>query len=289
MDTNFNRGFTLIEIAIVLVIVGLLVGMGASMVKPLTQRAKFSETREVVQSAVQSVIGYATASGNRLPDGVTFPTIIRSGKDAWGKNIEYVFDNALTVTTSVCNRGTTNLTVRRCNNAACTGAVVVTNVAFVVLSSGSNYNNQTAASQAISMPTTINVYDADIDGVDNCNDAPAGIRAERYDDIVEMVTIYDLKAKTGCADREIRVVTRNLPLGKVGSSYPAATLSAANGTAPYTWTVTIGTLPSGLTLAGATGVIAGTPMAAGTYPFTVQVTDSAGYTAQQSLSITIDP
>jgi len=284
-----DHGFTLIEIAIVLMIVGLLVGMGAGMVGPLTRRAKVTETKDTVQSAVQSVVGYTAASGNRLPNAATFPTIIKAGRDAWGKNIQYVFDNALTVATSVCNRSTTNITVQRCSNAACTGPVVVSNVAFLVVSSGSNYNNQTAASQAVAAPTTINIYDAEIDGIDNCNDAPAGIRAERYDDIVEVVTIYDLKAKTGCVGRELRVITRELAVGKVGLLYPSTTLSAADGTAPYTWAVIAGALPTGLSLAGATGVIAGTPTVSGTYPVTVRVTDNAGYTAQQSLSITIDP
>ena len=45
------------------------------------------------------------------------------------------------------------------------------------------------------------------------------------------------------------------------------------GTAPYTWTVTTGNLPAGLTLSTG-GVISGTPSAAGTSNFTVQVADA---------------
>ena len=42
----------------------------------------------------------------------------------------------------------------------------------------------------------------------------------------------------------IRITTNFLPDGQVGSPY-STTLSAAGGTAPYTWTLTSGTLPAG--------------------------------------------
>jgi prepilin-type N-terminal cleavage/methylation domain-containing protein len=284
-----NRGFTLIEIAIVLVIVGLLVSFGAGMVGPLTRRAKFTETKEIVQSAVQSAIGYAAATNSRLPNAATFPAIIKTGTDAWGKNLQYVFDNALTGVTSICNRTTTNITVRRCNNAACTAPVTVPNVAFLVISSGPNYNNQTRGSQAIAAPVNINIYNADIANIDNYNDPPAGIRLQPYDDIVEIVTIYDLKTKTGCIGRELKIITRDLTVGKVGTPYPSTTLSASDGTAPYVWALIAGALPPGIALTGATGALSGTPTAQGAYPFTVRVTDSQAYTAQQPLTITINP
>src|SRR5439155_20025642 len=59
----------------------------------------------------------------------------------------------------------------------------------------------------------------------------------------------------------------SLPSGTVGTPYSQA-LSAAGGTAPYTWTVTAGAVPAGLTLSSA-GVLSGTPTASGTANFTV--------------------
>ena len=56
-----------------------------------------------------------------------------------------------------------------------------------------------------------------------------------------------------------------------------AMLVASGGTGTYTWTLTSGALPAGLTLAD--GAIAGTPTVAGAYPFIVTVTDSEGRTA----------
>ncbi len=63
----------------------------------------------------------------------------------------------------------------------------------------------------------------------------------------------------------------------VGTPY-AATLRATGGTAPYTYAITTGALPAGLTLNPTTGVVSGTPTTAGTYTFTSTVTDSKGNT-----------
>jgi hypothetical protein len=81
------------------------------------------------------------------------------------------------------------------------------------------------------------------------------------------------------------------PHGTFGVRY-AETLTAAGGNSPYTWNVTAGALPPGLSLNTGSGVISGTPTAAGTADFTVKVTDSATPSAQtvtRPLSITIDP
>src|SRR6185437_888443 len=71
------------------------------------------------------------------------------------------------------------------------------------------------------------------------------------------------------------VTTTSLPGALVGSAY-STTLAATGGSTPYTWAVTSGTLPAGLSLAASTGVISGTPTTAATSSFTVKVTDSLG-------------
>jgi hypothetical protein len=80
-----------------------------------------------------------------------------------------------------------------------------------------------------------------------------------------------------------------LPTGTTATAYNAS-LQAAGGITPYTWTVTSGQLPSGLTL-GPDGTISGVPVLATTSPdnFTVKVTDSEvmPQVVSQALSISI--
>ena len=60
------------------------------------------------------------------------------------------------------------------------------------------------------------------------------------------------------------------------------------GTAPITWSITSGSLPTGLSLNASTGVITGTSTTAGTFTFTVRATNSAGSDSRQ-FSVTISP
>ena len=82
------------------------------------------------------------------------------------------------------------------------------------------------------------------------------------------------------------ISTSSLPGGAVGSSY-SATLAKSGGVPPYTWTVSAGSLPAGLSLAGSTGTLSGKPTAPGSSSFTVKVTDGAGLSATKALSITV--
>jgi uncharacterized repeat protein (TIGR01451 family) len=76
------------------------------------------------------------------------------------------------------------------------------------------------------------------------------------------------------------------PSGTVGTAY-TDTLTATGGTTPYSWSVSAGTLPAGITLNASTGVLAGTPTVAGTSSFTIKVTDASSHTATKATSITI--
>ena len=85
----------------------------------------------------------------------------------------------------------------------------------------------------------------------------------------------------------LTITTTALPAATAGVAY-TATLTATGGTPPYTWSIATGTLPAGLTLTPASGVISGTPTATGTSSFTVQVTAGA-QSVTKALSITINP
>ena len=91
---------------------------------------------------------------------------------------------------------------------------------------------------------------------------------------------------TGPGPTPLTVTTTTLPSGTVGQSY-SQTLAATGGTPPYQWAVGTG-FPTVLTLDAATGTVSGTPTAAGTFSFLVQVTDSAKTSATGTVSLTIN-
>ncbi len=75
----------------------------------------------------------------------------------------------------------------------------------------------------------------------------------------------------------LAVTTTSLPNGQVGAAY-SATLAATGGTAPYSWALTAGTLPAGMTFDTASGALGGTPTAAATATsLTFTVTDSGAH------------
>lgn len=78
-----------------------------------------------------------------------------------------------------------------------------------------------------------------------------------------------------------------LPNGTNGTPY-SSTISISGGKSPYSWSISSGTLPAGLTLSN-NGTISGTPTGSGTSAFTVQVSDSSSpkLTASQTYSVTI--
>jgi hypothetical protein len=87
------------------------------------------------------------------------------------------------------------------------------------------------------------------------------------------------------------ITTTSLPNGQVNAAYSAA-LTAIGGASPYTWSLTSGTLPAGLTLIASTGAIIGTPTIAVTAtPLTFKVTDasSPALTQTANLALTISP
>jgi len=70
----------------------------------------------------------------------------------------------------------------------------------------------------------------------------------------------------------LKITTTTLPGATIGTAY-STTIGVTGGVAPYTFSITAGALPAGLTM-NASGTISGTPTAAGTFNFTVSVTDS---------------
>ncbi|NVN89815.1 MAG: putative Ig domain-containing protein [Desulfuromonadales bacterium] len=77
-----------------------------------------------------------------------------------------------------------------------------------------------------------------------------------------------------------------LPTATVGVAYNQA-LAATDGAMPYTWSVSSGTLPAGLSLSSV-GILSGTPSVATNTGFTVQVTGSNGLFSRKVFSIAVN-
>ncbi|MBM3787926.1 MAG: hypothetical protein FJW30_26560, partial [Acidobacteria bacterium] len=77
-----------------------------------------------------------------------------------------------------------------------------------------------------------------------------------------------------------------LPNGAPATSY-ARLLERTGGTAPFRWSVSSGTLPEGLTLNETSGLLSGTPRAAGTSNFTIRLIDSVNIATTKAFALTI--
>ncbi len=226
-----KTSFTLVEIAIVLVIIGLLVGLGAGLMGPLTKRAKYNETKETMSAAIESVISFAAAN-NRVPTTSEFPTAVRNPRDAWTKDLYYIPDADLDDLNAggICGRKTTNLTV--CRDAACTVSTNISNVVFIVISGAENYNIQSGTITGAPCPagqTCVRVYDVDTPGIDDY--ATDMNRPESYDDIVKWITLDELRIKAGCTGTQLKILNNEMPAGFQNSAYNA--VISADGGVPF--------------------------------------------------------
>ncbi|MBZ5548211.1 MAG: putative Ig domain-containing protein [Acidobacteriia bacterium] len=90
---------------------------------------------------------------------------------------------------------------------------------------------------------------------------------------------------TASTGQSLTITNGNPPDGRLNSAY-AFTFTAAGGTQPYTWSVSAGSLPKGLTL-GQAGELSGTPAATGSFGFKVTVKDKAAHAVQGSFGMNL--
>ena len=188
MNSNSNlkvkkiKALTLVEMAIVMVVMGFFLGIGLSLLKPLLKQQKVSQTRNIIVSARFSIIGYVISTQN-LPDNLGQAGARAS--DAFGKPLQYIKVNL----SDLCSTTTTGLSIKEgCQDKRCSGSTTISNVAVVIISGGENKNIQTK----ITNNGTINIYKPHVEVDDYPGD---GTRIETYDDIVEYITISELKGR----------------------------------------------------------------------------------------------
>ena len=172
---------------------------------------------------------------------------------------------APTITTSSLPDGA--LTVVYNQTLAATGTTPITwSIDSGVLPNGLSLNASTGA--ITGTPTVANTFNFTVKATNTANSATKA-----------------LSITVAAAPVAPSIITTSLPNGTAGTAY-SQTLTAT-GTAPITWTVHSGALPTGLTLSTG-GVISGTPTAANTFNFTVRATNAGGNN-DRALSIVINP
>lgn len=232
-----SRGFTLIELAIILVILGVLVGLGAGVVGLLIQRVHYNQTRERLEANVEAVVGRAELNRGCIPavDDPSTPygycsSLLRNRTDAWRKDFLCLVADEIanyTASCSICARRTTSLTVvDEMDNAT------HPDIAVVLVSAGPNRNLQTAI-QNTSTNTTVYIPLPGTPNFDNYTSSEDPLRPQSYDDLVRYVSLSELKGKLRCvySEENLRILNHELPYGFVGSAYQARVY--ARGGVPY--------------------------------------------------------
>ncbi|MHC4986080.1 MAG: C25 family cysteine peptidase, partial [Planctomycetota bacterium] len=123
-----------------------------------------------------------------------------------------------------------------------------------------------------------------------------GMNADSHtDNIGSAGTWYYLAVIYGTTifgDPSLEIISYDVSVDDVdlGAAYQrkpySATMQPIHGTGPFSWAVTAGALPDGLTMDSA-GVISGTPTKLGEYTFTVEVTDSVPNTATREFTMNV--
>jgi hypothetical protein len=110
-------------------------------------------------------------------------------------------------------------------------------------------------------------------------------------------TVQVRDAQAHLAQRAYTITVSPPPLEITSVSLPTvvraasfnAVLSATGGVQPYSWSISAGALPNGLSLNAATGAIYGSPTAVGNFSVTVQVADAQARAARRDFSINVLP
>jgi type II secretory pathway pseudopilin PulG len=264
-----NKGFSLLEVAIILVIIGVLLSGGITLFNILIKKQQTEKLKNKVDVVYEYILSYVSINK-------TFPNSLDDLKiDVYDVGTNKLLYKSAT-TTDICNEVVNNLLTVDDK----VSGYVNNRVAFIVFSRGYNRCNQTGNASGVNF--TIEKPENNLNCIDNTPGASLP-----YDDIVRYITIDDLRQKI-CSS--FTITTTSLPDGVMHQSYPTVQIEATNGVKPYTFSLVSGSdnLSQGLIL-NTNGTISGTPTQAGTYSFTVQAKDSENKITTKRFSITIQP
>ncbi len=290
-----NNGFSLVELSIVLVIIGMLISLGMNMIGPLTAIVKVRETRDMMDADLQAITSWA-ASRNTIPnaDDTGFKTVAKSPLDAWGRNLIYLYDpnlySASSTKDTICGRSSTPLTLETTDNGTIT--TTVSNVAFAILSDADN----------ATLKSTLNGTNITTSGAATTGSTPATISVKGPSGyLVRWVTLDELRSKIGCQGAALKIVNNELPYGNYSTSYSATIVAdGGSGSANYQWRIKSSKFPNGIipTFANISTTdwittsslnLSGYPKLQGSYYFSIFVRDNSGNDSSKVFVLTVNP
>ena len=274
-----DRGFTLIEVLISLVLSGLIAGVVVSVI--LTSLIAADSTSAEINDSNDAALvssflirdgqasggidpstAFATAGVSTTDSGGCAQTGALVMRFSWTEHSSATVHTPTVVTYSF-NSVAQTLTRRICLNGSSTGTDVQL---------GSHITSAAATCQRGSSPDA------------TCS-RPTGVSLRLSGSGKRAPFSTTLTASLRSAPSQLLIVnptSASLPIGEVGIVYPSTRVTTIGATAPSTWSQT--GIPAGLTLDN-TGLLTGTPTIAGQFTLTITVTDKWAATAQRSYSI----
>jgi prepilin-type N-terminal cleavage/methylation domain-containing protein len=219
-----KKGFTLVEMAMVLIVVGLLMGGGFQMMKVMQEKARSTEAKNTLNAAKEAIIAFAINSG-RLPIDLTEANVnIRAAGDT---NITYYVPTnivaAAFLTTNLCQSNDTTFRTQVTNPDDTLGSITP-NIAFVLAVNGENMQPQTIFAGNPN-PLIFPRWNATIATIP-------------YDDFHTQVTLAELQSLAGC--QPLRIIPTSLPQADDNSTYNIdINATGGGGSNTYSWCWTI--------------------------------------------------
>lgn len=194
-------------------------------------------------------------------------TVLANGNEAYAIEFRFPQSSAGEARNNLADVG---VHIRDSASATQSGNLATATPALFVNPSAGDLHLLATAAVAIDKAPTLSAVSNDIDG----DARPQG-------------AAYDIGADEFVAASSTPAISTASPLnaGAIGVAFVQA-FSANGGTAPYTWSLSSGALPAGLSLSAA-GTLSGTPTASGTYNFTIAVQDANAATATKVFALTI--
>lgn len=215
-------------------------------------------------------ISYTPTVGYSGPDSFTYTASNGSGTSAPATVSITVGTPTITIAPSIVRAATVGTAYSESVTAANGMAPYTYNLSAGSLPAGLSLNTSTGALSGT--PTAGGVFNFSV----RATDSSTGSGTHAYSMTVAAPTVA--------------IAPATMSLMTVGTSYNLS-ITASGGTAPYSYAITAGSLPAGLSLNTSTGTLSGTPTVAAMYSFTVTATDSSTgsgpYTGARAYSGTV--